>query len=1715
MFRRLFPLLLPLLLTASGVLSAAPATLVQPVTRNGVTATMRLTKQDLRGAHFELWTQNAAGTYDVVTPVEERSYLGTVDEFPDAIASGIIQDDGKFRGAIYFDRGTTWFTLQNSVQFTRGDWQPSSFGFPSWTTRPGQAGTTMYGFDVGIDASYNYFNVRAGGNVARAFEYIEFSVAATRALYMQNILARPYLSRVIIRANQAQDPANGLGGGTYLEAVRNEWNNNQQSADRDVVAGLSAGSVGGGLAWVGVVGSNSAYSVNDSGGDGEFTIVWRHELGHNWGLGHYDGGYPEGGTINSDNQYARMCGPEASLALDHRNGRLNIFDNEGTYTTIPIPPYAAIDSAKFIQAVDSQVVINVVANDHDANGDSLSLISVAPVSANGGTLVRQGQKVIYQPRGNFVGTDSFTYKIQDSRGQTATGAVAVDVQSSDRLRLYMALNESLGTAITDSSVFRNTGLLTGTDLTTASVPGKFANAVNFDGVDDSISASGIKLNSNTVTLAAWIKPGAVQNVWSGIIFDRSSTVSGLSIGSAGELRYHWNDDKYNWNSNLVPAANVWTYVALVIEPGKATMYMNNGSGFQSAVNNSSHSPANFGTVNIGRDPMLTTRHFTGAIDEVRLYGTALTQAQLQTILDGGAADSPNPFNGASDVGPVNLSWAPSAVAVQYHVYLGTDLTAVQNATPASPEYQGAVATPQLTNPPTTELATNYWRVDTETASGTIPGAVWRFTRNGTGKVSINNFSFEDGPLGEGTPPAWTLTAGSAANLGTAAGASEGVQKLYIGPGVAIRQDLSHTLVTGETITLKYESSRNHPQRNIQLLAKNGGSYTLIAETTEATGSGAWPTITLNHTVTALHAGRQLAIRVISGNWNEFDNFRITTTATPVGLPNNAPTFTTDPISLPAATALVAYTGQSLASSATDLDSDSLTFSKLSGPAWLTVATDGTLSGTPAPGDTGLASFVIRASDPAGGMDFADLTIAVAEASFLYDTNGDTAGSGAAAGGTWDGSTRWTSDPAGTVATFAWVDGATAVFSTGSDAASDYTINNTANRSIGGFTARTGRPLVTGSALVPALAATPFIVEATALGARIDSQLTGTGGLVKSGPGLLMLGGNNRFTGNITINEGVLELAPAAKLYNSGFNGNAVLTVAAAATWRLPDYSYGGVGQLADTRQRRVINGGTIEVTGTNQTSGQDFTVTSAGGTFRHTAVGQTLTLAGNNNTNINTAGVLTFDTLGNISVTGVSAIIEGGGAVVKTGTGTLTLGNGGNSFSGDLTVTAGKLLATAASVTTNTALGAKSGIRTIAVNAPGSMDWTINNIFGGGGMTAASLPTIELNGTVLETTRFNAIGNVILDGASLVNSTAIIDPVTFDGFQFIGSVITNGTTPSSITTTNGRGNHLLGGGTTGFSVTDADGLLTVSTILRNGSTSDPGTASLRKTGPGTLSLTAANTYTGTTTVEAGTLVLGGSLASVTTIADTGTLSGEGSITAAVLVQAGGTLAPNSGATLTTGALTLASNSTLIADGLLAVSGNVDLTGAQITTTVIGPRVLLSYTGTRSGDFATITVPAGWEIEVDDTAQEIRLVAVGADGYEAWIDGFATAGQSDFNQDADNDGVSNGLEFLFGGDPTLAADTPTPTLVATPGGGFTYTFSRADRARGTTTVTAKLSDDLATWPSARDLAVLTDTEASSPGVTVTPQGDHDSISIQIPGGPSRTFLRLEVSAPAAP
>lgn len=668
-----------------------------------------------------------------------------------------------------------------------------------------------------------------------------------------------------------------------------------------------------------------------------------------------------------------------------------------------------------------------------------------------------------------------------------------------------------------------------------------------------------------------------------------------------------------------------------------------------------------------------------------------------------------------------------------------------------------------------------------------------------------------------------------------------------------------------------------------------------AVTFSKTSGPAWlavaPNGDLTGTPTVSNVGTNTFVVRVTDSNGAFSEATLTINVAP---PKQAPAFTQDPIVVKA----LKGNALSAALSATDADAgETLTYTKVSGPAWLGVSSNGTLTGTPLAADVGSNAFVVRVTDPNGLYDEAALSVEVINEPAWTNS----------AGGGWPVAGNWL---AGFVA------GGTANVADFSslNLAADTVVTLDGARTIGGLVFGDTTPshgwtlnAGTGGTLTLQSAGTP-VIQVANQSATLGVTIAGTSGFTKTGAGTLVLNASNTYTGNTTINAGVLELSASGRIYNSAYNNTSVVTVNSGGTWRMPDFSYVAMGQLADYRQRRVLNGGAIEITGPTHSSGQDFTVNATGGIFRYTNSGGTLTLSGNANSNILTDGALELNAIGNMTIT---ETIEGAGSLVKSGPGTVLLNQIANSLTGNITVNEGTLQ-TGAGVGGGTTghLGAVSAARTITI-AGGTLSFTGNNVFGGAGKSAATIPTVSINGGTLASTRFNILGDITLQGGVLSQSTT--DTGSYEGYQFLGTITVGGGAASTISSGNGRANHLINGTTT-FNIANATGDkladLIVSAPLRN-SSGDYGSSagSLAKTGAGTMQLSAVNTYTGTTTVSAGTLAVTGSIAaSATTVAAGATLAGTGTLNGATTNH--GTLAPGMNAV---GTLTIANTLTLAPD----------------------------------------------------------------------------------------------------------------------------------------------------------------------------------------------------------
>ncbi|MGJ8639691.1 MAG: PKD domain-containing protein [Opitutaceae bacterium] len=129
---------------------------------------------------------------------------------------------------------------------------------------------------------------------------------------------------------------------------------------------------------------------------------------------------------------------------------------------------------------------------------------------------------------------------------------------------------------------------------------------------------------------------------------------------------------------------------------------------------------------------------------------------------------------------------------------------------------------------------------------------------------------------------------------------------------------------------------------------------------------------------------------------QMDNYELS-----ISIPNVAPQFNSDPVETGSYQVESLLYG-TLTDFAADPNSDTLNFTKLAGPAWLTLNSDGTFSGTPGADDLGLNIFQMLAEDPDGATDTATIFIRVQDDGVVYEDDfSDAAYATSFTGANWD------------------------------------------------------------------------------------------------------------------------------------------------------------------------------------------------------------------------------------------------------------------------------------------------------------------------------------------------------------------------------------------------------------------------------------------------------------------------------------------------------------------------------------------------------------------------------------------------------------------------------------------------------------------------------------------------------------------------------------------
>ena len=661
-------------------------------------------------------------------------------------------------------------------------------------------------------------------------------------------------------------------------------------------------------------------------------------------------------------------------------------------------------------------------------------------------------------------------------------------------------------------------------------------------------------------------------------------------------------------------------------------------------------------------------------------------------------------------------------------------------------------------------------------------------------------------------------------------------------------------------------------------------------------------------------------------------------------------------------------------------------------------------------------------------------------------------------------------------------------------------------------------------------------------AGAGSIISGTGGLTKTDAGILTLSGANTYSGATSINAGTVKIG-----HMSGLGSTAAGTIV-SDTGAALDLNGIAVGAEAVT-----LNGTGVDSAGALRNSSG--TAASLSGVI---ALGSSSTITSTGAGGLTLSGGITTDTGKDLTFDGANATtvstakITGGGALTKNGAGTLNL-NVANDYTGATTINAGTVklgdaagLGSTAAGTTVTATGAALDLNGQAVGAEavtlngtgvggagallnssgtaaslngaialGSSSTITSTGAGGltltGGITTASGKDVTFNGanaTTVSTAKITGGGALIKNGAGILNLNVAND---YTGATTIGiggtlALDATGKIEASSGVAN-AGTFTIAADKTIDSLTGAGGTtLGAYTLTIGDATGTSGTYSgvasgaggITKAGTGTLTLSGANTYTGTTNVNGGTLIAASNNALGTNVAGTNIASGstlgfQGGInysTAEAVTLNGGILRNVAGNNTFAGPVTLVANSAItVADdtgftlsGAVDGNNNLDITIGTGTLTFNGAVGSITPIGTGTGKAITINSGSG-TTKFNSTLDTAAPITISAN---VEFKDNVSIGVGDGTGTNLNAGITfekaTGLTFSVGGDLTLAGE-----------------------------ITTSASDGTINLASGKSLTVTCDSDITAAAGALTLTADNMSLNGTINGGTGLVTLTPKTAA----
>ncbi len=260
----------------------------------------------------------------------------------------------------------------------------------------------------------------------------------------------------------------------------------------------------------------------------------------------------------------------------------------------------------------------------------------------------------------MTGSNTISVSVKDGTGATASATAVYILTSPSGLVGYWKFNEGSGATTADSSGLGNNGTLENGAAWTSGVSGSAA-SFNGTGADVHVPGTSVLEPASTVSVAAWVRTGVSTSAGEDAVSMGDNYT--LRVLSDGNVCFQfWNGT--SWTPLDTTGVNVldnnWHHLAGVKSPSGMTVYVDGVLKASSAVSSQIY-------YTLGTDLYIGTQgngsiyhYFNGIVDEVRIYNTALSATDVQSIfaaitppqppLSSGIAANPTTASAGATVG---------------------------------------------------------------------------------------------------------------------------------------------------------------------------------------------------------------------------------------------------------------------------------------------------------------------------------------------------------------------------------------------------------------------------------------------------------------------------------------------------------------------------------------------------------------------------------------------------------------------------------------------------------------------------------------------------------------------------------------------------------------------------------------------------------------------------------------------------------------------------------------------------------------------------------------------------------------------------------------------------------------------------------------------------------------------------------------------------------